>query len=216
MNNQLPHAAALASSSASSTGPRTEEGKAISCQNARKHDLCSRTLRLSPEEWVEYNDMCERYRLDLNPGDEIQQTLVDEICFNYWRLQQARDVELRIIAEHPADLPMISLYIRYRTGYERAFYKALERIHKIQADVRKRQKASTAPASVCSENSSDDEIRKLECELEDHTLENRVRGELSLPPLELPKKLSARLDQFLSQNPDALPQRLVDRLKKVA
>ena len=35
--------------SASSTG-RTPAGKAISSQNARKHDLCSKTLRLSPEE----------------------------------------------------------------------------------------------------------------------------------------------------------------------
>ena len=37
-------------SNGSSTGPRTPAGKAISSQNARKHDLCSKTLRLSPEE----------------------------------------------------------------------------------------------------------------------------------------------------------------------
>jgi hypothetical protein len=56
-----------------STGPRTENGKAVSSQNARKHDLCSRTLRLSPEEWAEYNDMRERYARDLQPADDIEQ-----------------------------------------------------------------------------------------------------------------------------------------------
>ena len=72
------------SSNGASTGPRTPAGKAVSSQNARKHDLCSKTLRLSPEESVEYNSLCERYRRDLQPTDEVEQTLVDEICFNYW------------------------------------------------------------------------------------------------------------------------------------
>jgi hypothetical protein len=34
--------------------------------------------------------MCERYRRDLQPANDVEQTLIDEICFNYWRLQQAR------------------------------------------------------------------------------------------------------------------------------
>ena len=127
-----------------STGPRTQAGKSISSQNARKHDLCSRTLRLTPEEWAEYNDLCARYRRDLRPASEPEQTLVDEICFNYWRLQQAREVELRVILDHPADLGVISLYIRYRTGYERGFYKALDRLHKLQADIRKQTAVRSA------------------------------------------------------------------------
>jgi hypothetical protein len=127
------------------TGPRTVASKAVSSQNARKHDLCSKTLRLSPEEWVEYNSLCERYRRDLQPADEVEQTLVDEICFNYWRLQQARDAELTIIDRHATALPLISLYIRYRTGYERAFYKGLDQIQKRQSD-RRKQAAQSAPA----------------------------------------------------------------------
>jgi hypothetical protein len=63
-----------------STGPRTQAGKSISSQNARKHDRCSRTLHLTPEEWTEYNDLCARYRRDLRPASEPEQTLVDEIC----------------------------------------------------------------------------------------------------------------------------------------
>jgi hypothetical protein len=101
MNNERPCELPSEAPKSASTGPRTPAGKAISSQNARKHDLCSRTLRLSPEEWAEYNDMCERYRRDLEPVGDVEQTLVDEMCFNYWRLQQAREAELTAITGHP-------------------------------------------------------------------------------------------------------------------
>ena len=220
-----------------STGPRTEAGKAVSSQNARKHDLCSRTLRLLPEERAEYNDMRDRYARDLQPAGDVEQTLVDEICFNYWRLQQARAAELTIIDRHATELPIISLYIRYRTGYERGFYKALDKLHQAQRLRRQeaaRQNAVAAPlgaaplAAVRSAKSSEpaatslsaEEIAEaalnLEDRLEAHLLENRIRVKQQLPPIEMPKALVGQLDHFVSQNPGALPQHLLDSVKKAA
>jgi hypothetical protein len=234
-----------------STGSRTEAGKAISSQNARKHDLCSRTLRLLPEERAEYNDMRDRYARDLQPVDDVEQTLVDEICFNYWRLQQARAAELTIIDRHPTALPIISLYIRYRTGYERGFYKALDKLHQAQrlrSQEAARQSAAGAPlaaaplaaaplAAVCSAKSSQpaatpqpavrsatllsaEEVAEaalnLEDRLEAHLLENRIRVKQQLHPIEMPKALASRLDHFVSQNPGALSQHLLDSVKKAA
>jgi hypothetical protein len=226
-------------SNGASTGPRTPAGKALSSQNARKHDLCSKTLRLSPEERVEYNHLCDRYRRDLRPTDDIEQTLVDEICFNYWRLQQARRAELTIIDGHPTDLRLISLYIRYRTGYERAFYKGLDQIQKRQSEGRKQaaQSAPDRPGVRSAESSSQPppqivepdltpvEVRSadliapsaatLQEELEDHHLENRVRSELCLPPLPIPAELSKRVKEFVSQNP-AHSHQLTQLLGKAA
>jgi hypothetical protein len=200
------------------TGPRTEAGKAISSQNARKHGLCSRTLRLSPEEWSEYNDMRDRYARDLQPADDIDETLIDEICFNYWRLQQTRDAELGIIEKHPTELPIIALYIRYRTGYERAFYKALDQIQKRQRD-RRKQAASLSPvrsaeshpspAAVRSVDSASAEIQSLTRRLEQHVADSRVRSADS-------SGLADSLDQFVSQSPDTPSQRRINILKKVA
>jgi hypothetical protein len=227
------------------TGPRTVVGKAISSQNARKHDLCSKTLRLSPEEWVEYNDLCDRYRRDLQPADEVEQTLVDEICFNYWRLQQARDAELTIIDRHATALPLISLYIRYRTGYERAFYKGLDQIQKRQSDRRKHASQSdpaprpadrpgvrsaetpsqplpaipepaVQPEKVRSEDPNSPIAAALIEELDDHHLENRVRSELCLSPLPIPVELSKKIKDFVSQNPAAVPDRLLELMRKAA
>jgi predicted ribosome quality control (RQC) complex YloA/Tae2 family protein len=220
MNTQPPNQNQSAPPSAPSTGPRTQAGKAISSQNSRKHDLCSRTLRLTPEEWAEYNEMCERYRRDFQPANDVEQTLIDEICFNYWRLQQAREVEFRIVTEHPFDLPIISLYIRYRAGYERAFYKALDKLQQTQrirkqeaakAEPVRSEKAATAPLST--ENIAETALH-LEDQVETHLLENKVRAKLLLPPLEIPKKLASRLDEFVSQNPNALSDELLGKLKE--
>jgi hypothetical protein len=230
-----------------STGPRTEAGKAASSQNARKHDLCSKTLRLSAEEWAEYNEMRARYGRDLQPADDVEETLVDEICFNYWRLQQAREAEFTAIAEHPTELRIISLYIRYRTGYERSFYKALDRIQKSQRDRRKQAssqgpeplaavplaavalapvrsaKLETAPASSPAlrpvepvHSAEQSQGQELQEQIDDHALENRVRGELCLPPLSLPKELRKKVEHFVSQNPGSITDQLMEALKLAA
>jgi hypothetical protein len=242
MNNETPTQPVAAEPVPSrATGPCTEAGKAVSSQNARKHDLCSRTLRLSPEEWTEYNDMRGRYARDLQPADDVEETLVDEICFNYWRLQQAREAELGIIDKHSTALHLIALYIRYRTGYERAFYKALDQIQKRQRD-RCKQTAAPLPvrsaesrpvpaapvplAAVCSaelpvpvppaEIDFAEAALQLEDELETYLLENKVRAELLLPPLEVPAKLARRGREFVSQNPGALPEHLISLFQKAA
>jgi hypothetical protein len=209
-----------------STGPRTEAGKAASSQNARKHDLCSKTLRLSAEEWAEYNEMRARYGRDLQPADDVEETLVDEICFNYWRLQQARGAEFTAIAEHPTDLRIISLYIRYRTGYERSFYKALDQIQKSQRDRRKQASspkpeplaaAPLAPVPLAPVRSAEQShSQELQEQIDDHVLENRVRGELCLPPLPLPKELRKKVEHFVSQNPGSIAGQLTEALKLAA
>jgi hypothetical protein len=214
-----------------STGPRTEAGKTISSQNARKHDLCSKTLRLSAEERADYNEMRARYGRDLQPADDIEETLIDEICFNYWRLQQAREAELGIIDKHSTELGLISLYIRYRTGYERAFYKALDQLQKRQRDRRKQgsspEQLPVAPvplAPVCSIEPETDPVRsaepsqsqELQEQIDDHVLENRVRGELCLPPLPFPKELRQKVEDFVSQNPGRVADGLRQALKLAA
>ena len=212
-----------------SSGPRTPAGKAASSQNARKHDLCSKTLRLSPEEWVEYNDMRERYGRDLQPAGDLEENLVDEICFNYWRSSKpARSSSNH--SRHPTELPIIALYIRYRTGYERAFYKALDKLQKAQSirkknanldSVRSAESQSAPVAAVRSavpvgEQEIDEMATYLEDRLETHLLENKMRAVQQLSPLEIPAKLAAQLRGFVSQNPGALPKHLVEVVGKAA
>jgi hypothetical protein len=227
MNDQLPgelpSEPLKSATGANSTGPRTPAGKAISSQNARKHDLCSRTLRLSPEEWAEYNGMCDRYRRDLQPVGDVEQTLIDEICFSYWRLQQAREAELTVITGHPTEFRLIALYIRYRTGYERGFYKALDKLNQTQRIRKQNTKLETPPlaaapvaAAPLAPETESNQAAALAGQLEDHILENQVRGELALPPLKAPKSLLDQLNAFVSQNPAAVDDRLLELMRKAA
>ena len=196
------------------TGPRTDAGKAVSSQNARKHDLCSKALRLSPEEWVEYNGMRERYGGDLQPAGDIEENLVDEICFNYWRLQQAREIELDIILNHPTDPRIITLYIRYRTGYEHAFYKALDQIQKLQRDRRKQTAQAGAVRSAETRNATESEVHTAQVSpVPAAPVRSAESVSTKVPSAE---QLSRRLDEFVSQNSEALPSQLLDLLKEVA
>lgn len=268
MINQLPDQLPCAKpdSEQSISPPATGPG-IPACHNARRHDRCSRTLRLSPKEWGEYNDLRECYGRDLQPADDVEETLVNEICFNYWRLQQAREAELQIIIKHPTEFNIIALYLRYRTGYERSFYKALDKLHQAQR-LRKQQtgkqdvplstasaavpvrseklsdtpaerpatalrslksagppeslgertivSAPPAPASVRFENSVAIKSEQLQEQINDHLLENRVRAELLLGPLPLPKSLKKRVDEFVSQNPTLSHKELNQLLKRAA
>jgi hypothetical protein len=46
-------------------------------------------------------------------------------------------------AASPRDLPTIALYIRYPTGYERGYYKALDKLQQTQR-IRKQEAAGIA------------------------------------------------------------------------
>jgi len=61
-----------------STGPRTEEGKARSAQNARKHGLSARQLAIAPQDRDEFEELLAHYQTEINPRGPIQQTLFDE------------------------------------------------------------------------------------------------------------------------------------------
>ena len=50
-----------------STGPRTDEGKARSSQNARKHGLTAKQLAISPQDQEEFEDVLASYQREINP-----------------------------------------------------------------------------------------------------------------------------------------------------
>jgi len=75
-------------------GPRTEQGKARSSQNATRHGLRSNKLLVlqneNPEAWQEMLDACVE---EFQPVNEFEQRLVEEIASAKWRLRRAWTVE---------------------------------------------------------------------------------------------------------------------------
>jgi len=75
-----------------STGPKTEEGKAIISSNAMKHGIFTKDLiissRLGKEEEKEYLEMLTNLIGCLTPQNQMESLLVEKIATDFWRLRR--------------------------------------------------------------------------------------------------------------------------------
>jgi hypothetical protein len=124
-----------------STGPRTEEGKAIASQNAMRHGLSSRRFVLL--DWESSDDFAEllaNLRGEHQPRTQTEALLVERMAEHFWLSQRAlhlQDMCLRRdipLCDEPKEL---ALYLRYQTTHTRAFHKCLSDFLKLRAEQRK-------------------------------------------------------------------------------
>src|SRR5271157_5978747 len=113
-----------------STGPRTEDGKARSAQNARKHGLSAQQLLVKPEEREEFEDLLAYYRREINPQGPIQFTLFDELVAAAWNLRRVRLLQSQI------DMldPQYDRLARHHTRIERTFHRSLKELKALQTE----------------------------------------------------------------------------------
>src|SRR5262249_2932177 len=77
-----------------SKGAKTEAGKSRSRWNALKHGvLARRLLVLKDDDSQTYTLLLENLRHDLNPGNALEEILVEKIAIAYWRLHIAYGYE---------------------------------------------------------------------------------------------------------------------------
>ena len=144
--------------SARSTGPATAAGKAISSQNATRHGLTSKQIVLPGEDPAEYDALRESLFEQYDPANETERTLVEEIAAGSWRLARARRHETAILkkligddckdpdqafAELFVEKPKeIARLLRYVTTIERSYYRALNKLEKLQTELVKQEEES--------------------------------------------------------------------------
>jgi len=81
-----------------STGPQTEEGKALVSRNATKHGLLSRETLLPNEDGSALEVFSQNLRAELSPVGELENLLVDRIISASWRLRRVLRVEGEIFS----------------------------------------------------------------------------------------------------------------------
>jgi hypothetical protein len=113
-----------------STGPRTEEGKARSSQNALKHGLTSQQLVISPEERQAFDDLQARHYAEIEPRGALQQTFFDQLVFAAWNLRRIQILQAGI---DPLD-PLFDRLARHNTRFERSFQRALKELKALQTE----------------------------------------------------------------------------------
>ncbi len=76
-----------------STGPRTQEGKAVSSRNSLKHGLRSQTILVPGECEKDYTTFRDQLREDLQPSGALEELLVGRAITIGWRLQRLTRIE---------------------------------------------------------------------------------------------------------------------------
>jgi hypothetical protein len=124
----------------SSTGPKTDAGKAVSSLNNFRHGLAGKFMVLDWESREEFNDLLDNLHAEHQPATPTETLLVEGMAQHYWLRQRAlrlqhctMDQELPTCG-HPKEL---ALYLRYQTTHERAFQKCLSQLLTLRAQKRK-------------------------------------------------------------------------------
>jgi hypothetical protein len=133
-----------------STGPKTPEGKAVVALNAMKHGLLSREVLLPDEDEATLVELGKRLRAHLQPMGALEVLFVDRIVTVAWRLRRLLAAETSLFQEYRHDAASgktVSLgnalrrdhgdrftkLFRYETTLERALYRALHELQRLQA-----------------------------------------------------------------------------------
>jgi hypothetical protein len=125
-----------------STGPTTEEGKAISSQNRRKFGLTGRFTVLPWEDQEDFNLLVTRLRAEHQPTIAFETDLIEKMAQHFWLAQRAVllqetcfDRELPICEQEK----LMALYLRYQTTHERAFERCVKELRTLRNESRKQK-----------------------------------------------------------------------------
>lgn len=87
------------SNSQHSTGPRTEEGKRVSAQNALKFGFFSPKALLPGESWEDFLDFHKRLREQFSPHDGFDD-IVEQYVALAWRLRRLPEIEAGVFIRY--------------------------------------------------------------------------------------------------------------------
>lgn len=145
-----------------STGPKTEEGRAVAARNSLQHGLTAQKIVCFDEKWQDFLSAHEALRDALAPGDAVEEQLVERIALCAWRLRRASRAEADMINAYRDPKPRIhdtavatvfdlasgdmTALSRYEMALDRAFKSAYVMLERRQA--RRRGEHVPAPAQI--------------------------------------------------------------------
>ena len=118
-----------------STGPRTEEGKARSSQNALKHGLTSnKSLLLPDEDEEEFREFASDLKATYTPFNTVEAELVDDIISIQWRRKRAAFLEARILSAENPDFKALNNISLIASRLKREFSATHKELMQLQVD----------------------------------------------------------------------------------
>ena len=130
-----------------SKGPKTEERKSRSRWNALKHGVLSRRLVvLNDNDGQTYTLLLENLRRDLNPGNALEEILIEKIAMAYWRLHIAYGYEAEFARSRHEFIIVADRMGRYANTIHRQLLQAVNELERLQR--RRNGEAVPAPINV--------------------------------------------------------------------
>jgi hypothetical protein len=123
-----------------STGPRSEAGKAVSSQNATTHGLFTASFALAPEDQSDFDLLLQLQRDELQPQGINEELIFANLVQAAWKTDLVRRLEAKALAEQ--DEAILDRYSRYNARFERAYFRVLAELRKLQTERALRQAAS--------------------------------------------------------------------------
>jgi hypothetical protein len=106
-----------------STGPKTDEGKAIAARNSLKHGLLAKEVVITEgegaEDQVAFNALMADLVKQFEPASVLEGMLVEKIAVSYWRLRRAMRYEAGLIRKE-LDSAMDDFYNEKNNSRERS------------------------------------------------------------------------------------------------
>jgi hypothetical protein len=143
--------------SQSSTGPKTETGRAISSQNRTTHGLARHNgtfVLLSSEDPIGFESLKASLTEEHQPSTETESILINTMAESHWLANRAQTLQNTCFDPQTGqitDAQMFSLYLRYQTTHTRAFHKSLNDLLKLRAERRKQQNGFEAQTRLQEE-----------------------------------------------------------------
>jgi hypothetical protein len=134
----------------SSTGPRTESGKANSSLNALTMGLYTRTDYVKPEERDIYKEFCETMYAELCPASLLEETLVSEITGASWRLRRCNAADAGLADFDEATDKLRRSVERARSSSTSILHRGINQLRRLQSG--HAAKAASVQAPVLASN----------------------------------------------------------------
>jgi hypothetical protein len=140
----MPTQAQIAANQANaelSTGPKTEEGKAVSSRNHTSHGLTYKGVNFFLLPWEnaeEYDWLVIDLKREYGPKSATETILVERMAQHQWLRNRAVLLQTHAFDDDGSlDEKRLALFLRYQTTHERAFHKCLNDLLKLRAEKRK-------------------------------------------------------------------------------
>ena len=135
-----------------STGPRTPEGKARVAQNAVRHGLTAKHLVIRPDDQAEFDQFQADLAAELDPQGMIEALTFHDLLHAAWNLQRFRRIEAELSTGDASDFyeaanaAALDRLGRHQSRTQRAYYKALAELRKLQTNPALRSEKLEDPA----------------------------------------------------------------------